>query len=143
MLELMETICEISKNSEVVFPVHPRTRKIIEDCDLSKYLINVRLVEPLSYLDMVKLEQGAKCILTDSGGVQKEAFFFNVPCVTLREETEWVETVELGKNIVTGISREKIYSAIKHFSEEPNIEIGEKPYGDGEASKKIINDLLR
>ena len=99
---------------------------------------NVRLLEPVSYLDMLALEKYARLILTDSGGVQKEAYFFGVPCVTLREETEWVETTECGWNLLVGASEPHIAEAIRHFQPQ-----GERPpvFGDGEASRRIALHL--
>ncbi|BBL68629.1 non-hydrolyzing UDP-N-acetylglucosamine 2-epimerase [Methanoculleus chikugoensis] len=100
-----------------VFPVHPRTRKC-----LSKYGLlatmpeNVRVFEPLGYLDMLRLMAHAKKILTDSGGIQKEAYMLGVPCITLRENTEWVETVEAGWNVLVGAERERIVSMIREFA---------------------------
>lgn len=92
----------------VVFPVHPRTRQRLDGTALPS---NVRAIAPVGYLDMLALEQSARLILTDSGGVQKEAYFFAVPCVTLRPETEWVETVEAGWNVVTGTDADAIVAA--------------------------------
>ena len=92
-------------------------------------------IPPVGYLDMLILEQNAKAILTDSGGMQKEAYFFGVPCVTMRTETEWVETVETGWNVVVGADREKIVEAVRSFK------IGKprpKLYGDGRAAERII-----
>jgi UDP-N-acetylglucosamine 2-epimerase len=92
----------------VVFPVHPRTRARIAELGALSRLDRLLLVEPVSYLDMLVLEKNARIVLTDSGGVQKEAFFFGVPCLTLRPETEWVETVAAGMNIVVDTDAERI-----------------------------------
>lgn len=117
----------------VVLPLHPRTRKQAEAQGLS--FNGVRVLEPVSYLDMLILEKNARVILTDSGGVQKEAFFFRVPCITLREETEWVETMEAGWNVIVGSSPELITSA---SLEGRRGKEGVWPYGDGRAAKWIV-----
>ena len=96
---LVAALRELSRAMPVVFPVHPRTRSRLPDTGKADHL---HLVEPVGYLDMVRLETEAAVILTDSGGVQKEAFWHRVPCVTLREETEWVETVQQGWNVLAG-----------------------------------------
>jgi len=104
---------ELSQSLPVVFPLHPRTRQRMAEFGLQDYLSSLRVVEPLGYLDMVRLEQAAGVILTDSGGVQKEAFWLGVPCVTLREETEWVETVECGANVLAGVEKTGIVESVK------------------------------
>jgi UDP-N-acetylglucosamine 2-epimerase len=123
----------------VLFPIHPRTQKVLASANISVNG-NVRPIGPLGYLDMISIEKHARKILTDSGGVQKEAFYFNIPCVTLREKTEWPETVELGANVVAGTDPDKIKEAI--FS--PNLcgHNGATPYGDGKASHKIVETIL-
>ncbi len=98
----------------VVFPVHPRTRARLDALDgHAPDTPTIKMVEPVSYLDMLVLEQNAKLILTDSGGMQKEAYFFGVPCVTLRPETEWVETVDAGWNVIADTDPEKIIAAVR------------------------------
>jgi len=123
----------------VIFPAHPRTQKALKQWGLHPNS-NVRLIEPVSYLDMLMLEKNARMILTDSGGVQKEAYILGVPCVTLREETEWVETVEAGWNILVGANRERIVEAVRNF--QPT---GERPplFGDGNASRRIVEILTQ
>ncbi|HEY0404610.1 MAG TPA: UDP-N-acetylglucosamine 2-epimerase (non-hydrolyzing) [Pyrinomonadaceae bacterium] len=128
-------------NETVVFPVHPRTRRRIDELNEtpSASAANVKMIEPVGYLDMLALEQHARLILTDSGGMQKEAYFFNVPCVTLRPETEWVETVEAGWNIIAGAAREQILRAVTEHAwpttEPPRL------FGDGHAAAKIVAHL--
>lgn len=127
-------------NAPIIFPVHPRTRQYISALSLETLEgSKVYMVEPVSYLDMLVLEQNARLILTDSGGVQKEAYFMAVPCVTLRPETEWVETVETGWNLVVDADPERIVEAANgHFwPTEPPQPI----FGDGRAAEKIV-DLL-
>ena len=126
----------------IIFPVHPRTRRRIVEFGLNTLqseFRNPRFIDPVGYLDMLMLEQHARLILTDSGGVQKEAYFFAVPCVTLRPETEWVETVEAGWNLVLDADRERIIRAVygHHWPREPPCAI----FGDGCAAEKIISVL--
>ncbi|WP_345793236.1 UDP-N-acetylglucosamine 2-epimerase (non-hydrolyzing) [Thauera sp. JM12B12] len=137
--EIGLALADLAANQAVILPVHPRTAKIMADQGLIPAMRNVKLVDPLPFLDMIRLEQSARLIVTDSGGVQKEAFFYDVPCVTMRDETEWVETVELGWNVLTGASRERILSAAS--SPARPVEKGNLPYGDGKASEKIVAAL--
>lgn len=121
----------------VVFPVHPRSRKAIGEAGL-KIEPNVRLIDPVGYLDMVALASSARLILTDSGGLQKEAYWLGVPCLTMRNETEWIETTHGGWNILVGSDAQKIIEAA--HSSRPNTP--RLPlYGDGRAAGKCI-DLL-
>jgi UDP-N-acetylglucosamine 2-epimerase len=128
-------------DAPVIFPVHPRTRKRIAELGLEKEASltrNPRLVDPLGYLDMVRLMLSARTILTDSGGIQKEAYWLGVPCITLREETEWVETVDAGWNVLAGSDTERIVRTVLSFV-PPRL----RPplYGDGHAAKLCV-DLL-
>jgi len=101
----------------VVFPVHPRTHKCLEAYGMGGRLpANIIITEPLGYLDMLKLMRHASRILTDSRGIQKEAYLLGVPCITLRENTEWVETLEEGWNVLVGADRDKIVNTINHFN---------------------------
>ncbi|PDV99939.1 non-hydrolyzing UDP-N-acetylglucosamine 2-epimerase [Candidatus Chloroploca asiatica] len=125
----------------VIFPVHPRTQARMVEADVMEMLKDspqVRLIEPVGYLDMLMLEQNARMILTDSGGMQKEAYFFAVPCVTLRPETEWVETVEAGWNVVVGAHTEKVLEAL---TRSLPAEYSFGYYGAGNASRKIMETL--
>ncbi|ANY86033.1 MULTISPECIES: non-hydrolyzing UDP-N-acetylglucosamine 2-epimerase [Pseudomonas] len=139
--EILRGLAKIAQSVPVVLPIHPRTRKLIEDYGLEQWLEPLCVVQPLAFLDMVALEQAAKAIITDSGGVQKEAFFYQVPCITMRDETEWVETVQLGWNQLVGASCSRIVEAFEHI---PNIVAHSQiaPYGDGFASRKIVEKLM-
>jgi UDP-N-acetylglucosamine 2-epimerase len=121
----------------VVFPIHPRARKVIADAHCP-FESHVRLIEPVGYLDMVALTSAARTVLTDSGGLQKEAYWLGVPCLTMRDETEWVETVEAGWNTLVGSDTEKIVKAVDSF-----VPSGSRPslYGDGFAAARCV-DLL-
>jgi len=123
----------------VVLPLHPRTRLTMERAGLAAD--GVRLIDPVSYLDMLRLEAGARVILTDSGGVQKEAYFAGVPCVTLRGETEWVELVKAGWNRVAGADPGAIADAVA-WAEAMDRTPPEAPlYGDGHAAERIVEAL--
>ncbi|MFZ2096705.1 MAG: UDP-N-acetylglucosamine 2-epimerase (non-hydrolyzing) [Anaerolineales bacterium] len=125
-------------NDVIVFPIHPRTRLAITASRLS-IPDNVKIIEPIGYLDMLMLEQNARIILTDSGGMQKEAYFFHVPCLTLRLETEWIETVTSGWNKLVDCDQTKIIQGI-NMSDWPSS--SPTPFfGDGNASQKIVNIL--
>jgi len=119
----------------VIFPVHPRTTKAIS-ANKIRVRPNVIMIDPVSYIDMLMLEKHACAILTDSGGMQKEAHFFHVPCVTLREETEWVETVSSGWNVLAGADEVKIRKALKHFS-SPRRNVERRP------ARPALNHSLR
>ena len=122
----------------VIVPLHPRTRARLADIE-GTLASSVRLIDPVGYLDMLALSGSAKAILTDSGGLQKEAFFLRVPCVTLRTETEWGETVDSGWNVVAGAHPGRIAQAITDF-ETPPVDVP-SPFGDGHASHKIVSLL--
>ena len=120
-----------------IFPVHPRTKKILAQHGLY-FGKHVTLIDPVGYLKMLKYEEDCSAVLTDSGGVQKEAFFFQKPCITMRDTTEWVELVTSGWNTLTGANTEKIVSAIQGIhtpADYPQL------YGDGHTAEKIIDGL--
>lgn len=126
-----------SVDEPVVFPVHPRARKVISEMGFQPEP-HVRLIDPVGYLDMVNLLGSARLVLTDSGGLQKEAYWLGVPCVTLRNETEWVETVEAGWNVLVGADSNQIVNAVCSFSPPDSRPV---LYGDGTAAAKCV-DLL-
>jgi UDP-N-acetylglucosamine 2-epimerase len=129
----------------IVFPAHPRTSKKIADHERESLLdeipANTRMIEPVGYLDMLVLEENARLILTDSGGMQKEAYFFGVPCITLRSETEWLETVETGWNVVAGANISVIVDGYQKAINSPPT-VRPNLYGDGRASEKIVSRLI-
>lgn len=139
---ILSALATIAAELPVVLPLHPRTRKLVFEYELEHLLEPLCVLEPLAFLDMVALEQGAKLILTDSGGVQKEAFFYQVPCITMRDETEWIETVQLGWNQLVGASYERIMAAFARVADSCADDQG-VPYGSGIASRHIIEELLR
>jgi UDP-N-acetylglucosamine 2-epimerase (non-hydrolysing) len=129
---IVDAFCVIEN---IVFPCHPRTEKLLKQFGLWDILTKkVKVMKPIGYLDMLMLEKNSKKILTDSGGIQKEAYIFEVPCITLRDNTEWVETVEDGWNVLVGASKEKIVKVVNDF--EPKDEQRDV-FGDGDASEKI------
>jgi UDP-N-acetylglucosamine 2-epimerase (non-hydrolysing) len=134
---VIDAFCEMD---DVLFPCHPRTEKLLRERALWDRLNKeVRVVKPVGYLDMLLLERSARKILTDSGGVQKEAYMLKVPCITMRDETEWVETVEDGWNVLVGADKEKIISAASSF--DPHSEQREM-FGKGDASQRIVGAIL-
>ncbi len=143
---IFNQLTEVAQRTKVVLPLHPRTRKIIAGFDEhSKWESAIKIIDPVGYLDMVMLEKNACLIATDSGGIQKEAYFFNVPCVTLRNETEWVELVEMGVNTLVNPNQTTIAKEIFRLIEQnKNSKLAASslsPYGDGHASEKILNVL--
>ena len=137
----------IQKDIKVVFPVHPRTMKMIKNFKMTPFLKrmeNLLLVEPLGYLDFTKLMASSRLIMTDSGGIQEESTVLNIPCITLRENTERSITVEQGTNSIVGNNTEKILSSVNKFlgsnksKGKPNI----PKYWDGKASKRIVKVLI-
>jgi UDP-GlcNAc3NAcA epimerase len=141
--EIFGAFAEMQSRYPVVVALHPRTRKFLEAHGIA-VASGVRLLEPLSYLAMIELEAHACAILTDSGGVQKEAFFVGTPCITLREETEWVETVACGANRICGASRERILAAFAALEAggAPGARFDGAPYGEGDAAERIARCLL-
>jgi len=142
---IMEAMIALSELS-VVFPVHPRTMESLKAAGLLQRVRkakNVRLVDPVGYHDMLRLVKDAEMIFTDSGGLQKEAFWLHTFCITLRKTTEWIETVELGANLLVGNDKERILRSAKDYlaSKKLKKELAAlpNPFGDGKASSKIID----
>lgn len=124
----------------IVLPLHPRTKKLLAEQQI-EVPANVTVIEPVGYLEMILLEKGAELILTDSGGVQKEAYLWQVPCVTMRDETEWVETVESGWNTLAGAEADRIAAAVERYRREPLPPYKKDLYGNGHACEEIVAAL--
>ena len=132
---IIEALRELNEN--IIFPIHPRTEKLLKNYNLYDSLpSSVTLVKPLGFLDFIKLMNHAKMILTDSGGVQKEAYILKVPCVTLRENTEWIETIKDGWNVLVGSNKERIIKTVNGFM--PSVQEHCNRFGDGSASNRIV-----
>jgi UDP-GlcNAc3NAcA epimerase len=139
-LHLREILAAASSlDLPVLFPVHPRTKHVLLKSGISLNG-NLRPVPPVGYLEMLGFEKHARVILTDSGGVQKEAFYLGVPCVTLRDRTEWPETIELGANRIAGTTPNAIREAVNTSNHQGWQ--ASAPYGDGNAAHKIVDELL-
>ncbi|MDF3175037.1 non-hydrolyzing UDP-N-acetylglucosamine 2-epimerase [Pseudomonas sp. TYF_15] len=139
---IVEAFRDLCADLPIVWPVHPRTRAVLQKRgQLEEMPANLHLIDPVGYLDMVQLEKHAALIATDSGGVQKEAFFYGVPCVTLRDETEWVELVESGWNrLVSPKSAPEVAAAVRQALGTKGAAV--QPYGEGNAAELIIRRLV-
>ncbi len=142
---IYESLAEISEKLPLIFPVHPRTRAKIEEFGFAGTIAssNIRLIEPLGYLDFMRLYSGARLVLTDSGGIQEETTVLGIPCLTLRENTERPVTIEMGTNILVGTDPEKIKAAaFETLSTERSSNTKIPPLWDGKAAVRICNELL-
>jgi UDP-N-acetylglucosamine 2-epimerase len=140
---IVNTIKKVD-NPIIIFPIHPRTKKILEDMGMYKHLKksqNLRLISPLGYVDFICLMKNALKVVTDSGGIQKEAYLLHTPCITLRFNTEWVETVSSKWNILVGTERDAVAGAIREWL--PDNKIVESIFGDGSTSTKICRIIDR
>lgn len=140
LCQIAQAWTEIAASERIVIPLHPRTRIYLEKYNLLATLqqqSNILFTDPLGFLDMVMLERNARIILTDSGGIQKEAYFHKTPCITLREETEWTETIESGWNQLAGFHAKDIIKCLSTSNDRKEIQ----EYGDGNTAQKIL-DLL-
>ena len=144
---IVRALLRLSKEEEIIIPLHPRTKKLLDvnlSPDIYNELVNnerIHIIPPASFLEMIKLEKNASIVLTDSGGVQKEAFFFKKPCIIIRSETEWKEIVECGAAIIADANEDNIVNGYYHFKDN---KISEYPelFGDGKAAEFICNELI-
>lgn len=139
---IFEAIEEIAMQEQVILPLHPRTKKILENHQY-KFSKNIMLIAPIGYLEMVWLISHSRLVMTDSGGLQKEAFFFQKPCITLRDETEWIELIEHKFNVLVGANKTKIVAAYKNSQSFFSTSFDINLYGLGKASEKIVKELLK
>ena len=144
---IFKALVRLSKDCHVVLPLHPRTSKLLKinlNEELQKQIFNnpsISLIPPVSFLEMIALERHAQLVMTDSGGVQKEAYFFQKPCIILRPETEWVEIVETGNAILTDADENRIMQAWQHFKDNPPTVFPEI-FGDGHAAEFMLERML-
>jgi UDP-N-acetylglucosamine 2-epimerase len=146
IMKAMITLKELT----IAFPVHPRTRQRLTTAKFSKQFAgadHIRLIEPIGYREMLQLTKHAKMVFTDSGGLQKEAFWLHTPCITLRKTTEWIETIELGANDLAGSNPKRIAEVARKIMDIRDIKVKlgklKNPFGKGQAAQKIIAETLR
>jgi len=144
---IFKALLKISEDKKTLLPLHPRTSKLLKinlKEDLFKKITdnkNIRILPPASFLDMIELERHAQMVVTDSGGVQKEAFFFQKPCLILRSETEWKEIVECGAAVITDADEDRIFRTYRDFCDNPPHHFPEI-FGDGNAAEFICKEML-
>lgn len=144
---IFDALIQLSKETQIVLPLHPRTAKLLKtnlDSDKQAQLFNrpnISLIPPVSFLEMIALERHAQLVMTDSGGVQKEAYFFKKPCIILRPETEWVEIVQTGNAILADADETRIMQAWQHFEGNPPTAFPEI-FGDGHAAEFMLEQML-
>lgn len=139
---IVEALNEVACNQTIILPLHPRTKSKLDNLGL-KLSDSVQIIAPVGYLNMVWLIMNSKFIMTDSGGLQKEAFFFEKQCITLRDETEWVELVEAGVNKLVGANKEMILAEFNRCINKPSAFFDQSIYGGGQASKAIVESIIK
>jgi UDP-GlcNAc3NAcA epimerase len=140
LVDIFEALNVIAKDKQIILPLHPRTSKIIKTLDIN--INNLTIIDPVGYLEMVWLIDNCSLVMTDSGGLQKEAYFFKKQCITLRDETEWVELCDIGVNTLVGADKIKILDAYKNNSTFNSKNSKLNLYGTGKASENIILDII-
>jgi UDP-GlcNAc3NAcA epimerase len=134
---IVNALNEVHKETEVILPLHPRTKKMLE---LNGLKLNVNLIEPVGYFEMIELLKNCELVMTDSGGLQKEAYFFEKPCVTLRDETEWTELIAHNYNTLAGANYKLILSSVNKMK-SIKLDFSSQLYGDGKTGQKILQKL--
>ena len=136
---ILSALDKLSESHQIICPLHPRTQKIIKSNNLST---RAKIINPIGYFDMIELLKNCQLVITDSGGLQKEAFFFKKYCVTLREETEWVELVENNVNSLPGTNYDLIVNSVNSALKN-NFNFNFNPYGDGNAANIILEEIKK
>lgn len=137
LTEIVSALNEISKQVPVILPMHPRTKNILKEHNIE---LNCLVIDPIGYLEMVYLLDRCQFVASDSGGVQKEAYFFHKQCLILRDETEWMELVEHGTNVIVGANKEKILNAYENLSSA--LDFKQEFYGNGQAASSILDTII-
>ncbi len=135
---ILDGLNKINEETQVICPLHPRTSKILEKNNL---VANFKIIQPVGYFDMIELLKACQLVMTDSGGVQKEAFFFSKPCITLRDETEWVELIHNGYNVLVGANTEKMIESYKNFQNQ-KLDFSIDLYGKGKSCSVIAESII-
>ena len=141
--EIISALEDISRKCVVVLPLHPRTRAKLADVNFDFQKSSIRFINPVGYLEMVWLLKHCSIVMTDSGGLQKEAYFFGKYCITLRDETEWVELVDNHFNILSGSDRGRILYSYDHLSDNMKGNFENRLYGNGDAGEKVFMTLIQ
>lgn len=140
---IFQNLEKIARQTEIIIPLHPRTRQKLLATDFNFRTTAIRFIEPTGYLEMIYLLKNCSLVMTDSGGLQKEAYFFNKFCITLRTETEWTELVKYGFNFIAGTNEKDILPLYNRLISEPYPTNNTNLYGNGHASMKIAEELLK
>ncbi|NRB46812.1 MAG: UDP-N-acetylglucosamine 2-epimerase (non-hydrolyzing) [Saprospiraceae bacterium] len=136
--QILQALNELAERQTIIFPVHPRTRQLFKTQSIHS---NLKLIDPVGYFDMILLLKNCQLVITDSGGLQKEAYFFQKHCITMRDETEWVELVDGGYNVICGADARRILTAFEQF-QTAQFKPGADLYGGGQAGERIVSFLM-
>lgn len=137
---IIDAFNEIATSNSLLFPAHPRTKKLLDNLNIGLHE-NIHILDPLGYIDLLYVLKNSSGVLTDSGGLQKEAYFLKRPCITLRDETEWIETVHIGVNYITGAYKEKILESFFKIG-NTTLDFSSLLYGSGNTGEQILHSLL-